>query len=118
MSRQPVKFYTASENAPQLFDAAWRHPEKKRIWECVIQQGCGQPREELFSSLAYGHPPQAVTLVDDSPHAIDAACRLGMQGIQIRRGGYEPVATDPRARTVPSLDDLRVPTCHSQRNMK
>lgn len=108
-SRQRIGFYTASENAPRLFEAALRQSDLCPLGGWVIQQSRGQSREALFASLANTQREAAIVVVDDAPYAIDAACRLGMQGYQIRRNAYEPLPTEPSARSVASLDDIAVP---------
>jgi beta-phosphoglucomutase-like phosphatase (HAD superfamily) len=106
---QCVKFYTASENAAGLLEAALRGSEQSVIRECVVRQHGDQTREALFASLATEYPREAMILVDDAPHAVDAACRLGMRGYQIRRNAYAPVPTESCARTIPTLDDIALP---------
>ena len=108
-SKQHVRFYTASENAPRLFEAALLKTAQSFVRERVVRQRGDQTREAFFASLAGEHAKATIVLVDDAPHAVDAACRLGMRGYQIRRNAYEPTPTEPSARTVPTLDDIAVP---------
>ncbi|TAM49608.1 MAG: hypothetical protein EPN57_24410 [Paraburkholderia sp.] len=75
----------------------------------MVRQRGDQTREALFASLASEYPREAMILVDDAPHAVDAACRLGMRGYQIRRNEYAPVPTESCARTIPTLDDITLP---------
>lgn len=108
-SRQRVRFYTASQNAPDLFDAALRRSGKSLNRQAVVQQRRDQTRKELFLHLVGEHASEAVTLIDDAPHAVDAACSLGIQAYQIRRNEFQPTATDPSAYILLSLDDITVP---------
>lgn len=108
-AKQRVLFYTASRNAPGLFDAALRRAGKTLDPRAIVQQRRDQTREALFLRLIGEHAPDAVTLVDDAPHAVDAACDLGIRACQIRRHAFEPTAADPRAAILPTLDRLDVP---------
>jgi beta-phosphoglucomutase len=108
-SRQRVRFYTASQNAPGLFDAALRRSGKSLSRQTVVQQRRDQTRGELFLYLADEHASDAVTLIDDAPHAVDVACSLGIRAYQIRRNEFQAMATDPRACVLPSLDAITVP---------
>jgi len=109
-ARQPVRFYTASQNAPRLFHAVLR---KSGVF-CnqkieVVRQQPDQTREALFRALLgdFGH--EGVTLIDDSPYAADAACYIGIRGCQVRRHELDPVADNPRCVILSSLDDLIIP---------
>ncbi|WP_206951864.1 hypothetical protein [Trinickia acidisoli] len=108
-SRQDVKFYTASQNAADLFHTALRRSGKSLSRRAVARQRRGQTRADLFLHLTAQYALDAVTLVDDAPHAVDAACGLGIRAYQIRRHERQPTANDSRARILPSLDDITVP---------
>lgn len=108
-SQQRVRFYTASQNAPALFNAALRRSGKSLSRQAVVQQRRDKTREELFLYLAGEHASEALTLIDDAPHAVDAACSLGIRAYQICRNEFQPTATDPSACILPSLDDITVP---------
>ncbi|WP_354682253.1 hypothetical protein [Cupriavidus necator] len=109
-AQQCVRFYTASQNARGLFEAAL-HQAGLRLNQlaAVVQQQSGQSREAMFQHLADGHDPAAVMLVDDSPYAVDMACHLGMRACQIRRDESQARATDSRACVLSSLDELVLP---------
>ncbi|WP_159086388.1 HAD family hydrolase [Burkholderia mayonis] len=108
-AKQRVLFYTASRNAPGLFDAALRRAGKLFDPHAIVQQRRDQTKEALFLRLIGKHAPDSVTLVDDAPHAVDAACGLGIRACQIRRHAFEPAAADPRVTILPTLDALAVP---------
>lgn len=109
-ARQPVRFYTASQNASRLFDAALR---KSGVF-CnqkikVVRQQPDQTREALFRALLGDAGHEGVTLIDDSPYAADAACYIGIRGCQVRRHELHPVANSPRCVILSSLDELVIP---------
>lgn len=110
-AQQRVRFYTASQNATGLFDAALRRLGKSLSPQqaIVVQQRRNQTREELFLYLSGEHASEAVTLIDDAPHAVNAACSLGIRAYQICRNEFQLPATDPSARILPSLDEVTVP---------
>ncbi|NRO95058.1 hypothetical protein GWC77_03770 [Paraburkholderia sp. NMBU_R16] len=109
-SQLRVRFYTASENAARLFTTALRRSGKSLCpQQSVVQQQEGQTRGELFLQLAGESAAAAVTLVDDAPHAVDAACAIGLSAYQIRRSPFQPPPTHSGARILPSLDCIPVP---------
>lgn len=108
-SRQRVRIYTASQNAPGLFRAALRTAGKSLSHQPMVRQRHDQTREALFSYLVGEHAIETVTLIDDAPHSVDIASRLGIRAYQIRRIKSQPTATDPSACIVASLDDVTLP---------
>lgn len=107
---QCITFYTASRNAPDLFKTALdRSGLRLSRHATVVQQQRDQTRDALFQYLLDGRDPTGVTLVDDSPYAIDRACALGFRACQICRDENQERATDSRARILSSLDELVVP---------
>ena len=67
-SEQSVMFYTASMNAPQLFEAALNCSNVLRKARVPItRQEPDQTRDELVQQLIGGHDPQDFNLIDDSP---------------------------------------------------
>lgn len=108
-SQQRVRFYTASHNAARLFATALRRSGKSLCPQSVVQQKDGQTREELFLQLAGESAAAMVTLVDDAPHAVDAACAIGISAYQIRRNPFQPPPTHSCARILPSLDRIALP---------
>jgi beta-phosphoglucomutase-like phosphatase (HAD superfamily) len=108
-AKQNVFFYTASQNAPHIFDAALHRAGGARAAHNIVQQRWGQTRESLLLRLIANCVPDRVTLVDDAPHAVDCACSLGIRACQIRRHVSEPAALHPRATILPTLDALVVP---------
>ncbi|MBI6547552.1 HAD hydrolase-like protein [Xenorhabdus lircayensis] len=108
-SQQCVKFYTASQNASYLFDSMLRKAGISFNQQNIVQQKQGQTREELFQELSKEHDPKSVTLIDDSPHSVDVACNLGIRAYQIHRNELLPVATDPCAFILLSLDNITIP---------
>ncbi|QQZ39505.1 hypothetical protein IF690_15690 [Pseudomonas sp. SK3(2021)] len=107
---QAVTFYTASLNAPRLFDRALRQSNLGlKRQKPVAQQQAGQTRGELFQQLIGNYAPEHVHLIDDSPYATDLACGIGIHAWQIRRNRYEPKANDPRASILSSLDEFALP---------
>ncbi|PPK46737.1 beta-phosphoglucomutase-like phosphatase (HAD superfamily) [Trinickia symbiotica] len=108
-SQQQVKFYTASENAPRIFEAALRRSGIHCAGRAVLQQRRDQTRKEFILSLVGEHPYEAVVLIDDAPHAVDVACSLGIRAYQIRRNAVQSTATHPTAGIVSSLDDITLP---------
>ncbi|CDL84667.1 hypothetical protein [Xenorhabdus szentirmaii] len=119
ISQQCVKFYTASQNAADLFRAMLhkadlsleqRNSVQSNIVQInIVQQGRDQTREALFLELIKDQDLSAVTLIDDSPHSVDVACHLGIRAYQIHRNELLPVSTDPRARIIRSFDDISIP---------
>lgn len=106
-SEQSVMFYTASMNAPQLFEVALNCSNVLRKARVPItRQEPDQTRYELFQQLIGGHDPQDFNLIDDSPYATDLACGLGLHGWQIRRHHLEPMASHSRASILSSLDQF------------
>lgn len=103
---QPVMFYTASLNAPQLFEAAIeRSSLRQESRLSITRQAPGQSREALIQQLVGSRDPQDVELIDDSPYATDLACGLGLHAWQIRRHDLEPKAAHPQASILSSLDE-------------
>ncbi|MBD2803385.1 hypothetical protein ID855_01355 [Xenorhabdus sp. ZM] len=114
ISQQCVKFYTASQNAADLFRAMLRKADlsleqRNSVQRNIVQQGRDQTREALFLELIKDQDLSAVTLIDDSPHSVDVACHLGIRAYQIHRNELLPVSTDPRARIIRSFDDISIP---------
>ncbi|MBD2779135.1 HAD family hydrolase [Xenorhabdus szentirmaii] len=124
ISQQCVKFYTASQNAADLFRAMLRKADlsleqrnsvqsnivqRNIVQRNIVQQGRDQTREALFLELIKDQDLSAVTLIDDSPHSVDVACHLGIRAYQIHRNELLPVSTDPRARIIRSFDDISIP---------
>lgn len=106
-SAQPVMFYTASLNAPQLFEAALdRSNVLRKTKVSITRQAPHQTREELVQQLIGNRDPQGVHLIDDSPYATDLAGGLGLRAWQIRRHHLEPKAAHPRASILSSLDEF------------
>ncbi|MCS3429813.1 hypothetical protein [Klebsiella sp. BIGb0407] len=106
-SAQPVMFYTASLNAPQLFEEALNRSNVRRSAKVSItRQAPNQTRDELVQQLIGDHDPQDVYLIDDSPYATDLACGQGLHAWQIRRHHLEPKAVHPRALILSSLDEF------------
>ncbi|MEQ2026667.1 hypothetical protein ABLB84_12985 [Xenorhabdus szentirmaii] len=119
ISQQCVKFYTASQNAADLFRAMLckadlsleqrNSVQSNIVQRNIVQQGRDQTREALFLELIKDQDLSAVTLIDDSPHSVDVACHLGIRAYQIHRNELLPVSTDPRARIIRSFDDISIP---------
>ncbi|MNO87848.1 hypothetical protein D3C76_792800 [compost metagenome] len=109
-ARQPVIFYTASQNAADLFDITL-HQSAFSLTQpkTVSQQSANQKRVELFKQLIGTRAAMDVHLIDDSPYAADLACRLGIHAWQIRRNQGEPRANDPRVSILSSLDEFMLP---------
>ncbi|VVQ23497.1 hypothetical protein PS925_05332 [Pseudomonas fluorescens] len=116
-SAQPVMFYTASLNAPQLFEAALK---RANVWGqapvSITRQAPHQTRDKLVQQLIGDHAPQDVHLIDDSPYATDLACGLGVRAWQIRRDPLEPKASHPRASILSSLDEFTLAHSPQGRN--
>lgn len=106
-ARRPVIFYTASQNAPDLFDIALRQSALSlKLSITVSQQSANQTRGELFQQLIGTRVAKDIHLIDDSPYAADLACGLGIHAWQIRRYQREPRATNPRVSILSSLDQF------------
>ena len=110
VAHQHVRFYTASQNAHRLFDAALRsagvlHDQRVE----VVRQRPGQSREAMFRFLLGGFAPDGVMLIDDSPYSVDLACSMGIRACQIRRNQLHPVASNPHCIILSSLDELNIP---------
>lgn len=116
-SAQPVRFYTASLNAPQLFEAALDRSNVLRNTKASItRQASYQTRQALVQQLIGNHDPQGVHLIDDSPYVTDLACDLGLRAWQIRRHHLEPMAVHPRASILSSLDEFTLENKPQGRN--
>ncbi|VVO17977.1 hypothetical protein [Pseudomonas fluorescens] len=109
-ARQTVIFYTASQNASNLFDITLHqsHISLKQP-RTVSQQSANQSRGELFQQLIGTRAAKDIYLIDDSPYAADLACHLGVHTWQIRRNLREPKAGDPRVSIISSLDEFMLP---------
>ncbi|MNC25216.1 hypothetical protein D3C75_732950 [compost metagenome] len=105
-----VIFYTASQNAPDLFNITLRQSalSLKRA-KTVSQQLANQTRGELFQQLIGTRPVKDIHLIDDSPYAVDLACSLGVHAWQIRRNQRGPMPRDPRVSILSSLDEFMLP---------
>ncbi|ENM5772124.1 hypothetical protein V4V48_003895 [Vibrio mimicus] len=107
---QSVIFYTASQNAPCLFNIALRQSllalKQPKI---VYQQLANQTRSEFYEQLIGTRAAKDIHLIDDSPYAADLACGLGVHAWQIRRNQQEPKARDPRVSILSSLDEFMLP---------
>ena len=109
-ARLTVIFYTASQNAPDLFDVTLRQSALSlKQAKIVFQQSANQTRGELFQQLIGTRPAKDIHLIDDSPYAVDLACSLGVHAWQIRRNQREPRARDPRVSILSSLDEFMLP---------
>lgn len=108
-SQQRAKLYTASRNAESLFHTALSQSGRSFSRPAIVRQRSGQTREELFADLARGYASESVALVDDAPHAVDAACNLGIRAYQICRSESKKVPTRLNARVLTSLDDIDMP---------
>lgn len=107
---QHAKFYTASQNAPRLFDAALRRAGVLCGMQVeVVRQQPDQSREALFHFLLGDIKPDFVTLIDDSPYSVDLACCMGIRAGQIRRNELHTVASNPGCIIFSSLDELNIP---------
>lgn len=108
-SRQHVKLYTASQNAESLLHAALSKAGMSLSGPVLVKQRTGQTREDLFMHLVEGYSLASVMLVDDAPHAVDAACSLGIQAYQILRRESQMTVEHSSARILTSLDDIAMP---------
>ncbi|MFV0932911.1 HAD family hydrolase [Pseudomonas jessenii] len=109
-ARLTVIFYTASQNASDLFDITLRQSALSlKQAKTVFQQSANQTRGELFQQLIGTRPAKDIHLIDDSPYAVDLACSLGVHAWQIRRNQREPRARDPRVSILSSLDEFMLP---------
>jgi beta-phosphoglucomutase-like phosphatase (HAD superfamily) len=108
-SQQRVKFYSASRNAESLFHAALFKSGGSLSRPAIVHQRSGQTREELFAHLAQGYAVECVALVDDAPHAVDAACHLGIRAYQICRSESQTASAHLNARILRSLDGIDLP---------
>ncbi|MDQ0126085.1 beta-phosphoglucomutase-like phosphatase (HAD superfamily) [Pseudomonas lini] len=109
-ARQTVIFYTASQNASDLFDRTM-HQSALLLKQpkMVFQQSDNQSRGELFQQLIGTRAAKDIHLIDDSPYAADLACGLGIHTWQIHRNVLEPKAGDPRVSIISSLDEFILP---------
>lgn len=110
VAHQHVRFYTASQNASRLFDAALRRAgalHDQRVE--VVRQRPGQSREAMFRFLLGSFAPDRVMLIDDSPYSADLACCMGIRACQVRRNQLHPAASNPRCIILSSLDELSIP---------
>lgn len=109
-ARQKVIFYTASQNARDLFDITLRQSVLSfKQPRTVFQQSANQTRGELFQQLIGTRATKDIHLIDDSPYAADLACGLGINVWQIRRNHRESRAGDPRVSILTSLDEFMLP---------
>lgn len=108
-ARQTVIFYTASQNASDLFDMSLHQSALSLRSKTVSQQSANQSRGELFQQLIGTRTAKDIHLIDDSPYAADLACGLGIHTWQIRRNLREPKAGDPRVSIISSLDEFMLP---------
>ena len=107
---QCVKFYTASQNASRLFDAALRKAAVFRDQQVeVVRQQHDQSREALFRSFLGDFDQHGVTLIDDSPYCVEVACCMGIRACQVRRNALHPVTSNPHCSILSSLDELNIP---------
>jgi len=109
-ARLTVIFYTASQNAPELFDISLSQSALSlKQAKTVSQQSANQTRGELFQQLIGTRSAKDIHLIDDSPYAVDLACSLGVHAWQIRRNQREPRARNPRVSILSSLDEFMLP---------
>lgn len=105
-----INFYTASQNAGELFNAALDQSfiSVNQSVE-VYQQSTDITRRELFQQLKGARRSEDVFLIDDSAYSADIASALGFQVWQIHRDQSDPKSSDPRVSRISSLDNFIPP---------